>query len=80
MNSGMRKGSFGLCALCAILAFLANEAPAATGAERIIFLLHSTGGVVWDNGVPEGFAAYHAANGPNFRIEELGYHGGGNDP
>ena len=80
MNSGMRKGIFGLCALCAILAFLANEAPAATGNERIIFLHHSTGGVVWDNGVPEWFAAYNAANGTNYRIEDLGYPGGGNDP
>ena len=80
MNSGMRKGIFGLCALCAILAFLANEAPAATGNERIIFLHHSTGGVVWDNGVPEWFVAYNAANGTNYQIEDLGYPGGDNDP
>lgn len=80
MSSGRRKGAFGLCALCAILAFLANEAPAATGAERITFLRHSTGGVVWDNGVPEWIAAYNAANGTTYQIEDRWYPGGGNDP
>ncbi len=80
MSSGRRKGAFGLCALCAILAFLANEAPAATGAERITFLRHSTGGVVWDNGVPEWIAAYNAANGTTYQIEDRWYPEGGNDP
>ncbi len=48
MSSGRRKRTFGLRAFCAALVFLANEAPAATGSERIIFLYHSTGGIVCD--------------------------------
>ena len=80
MNGRNRRALCGVVAAFVALLSWAAAAIAAAGAERIIFLHHSTGGVVWDNGVPEWFAAYNAANGTNYRIEDLGYPGGGNDP
>jgi hypothetical protein len=80
MNSENWKRVLGLCAVCAALAFPANETLAAAGNERIVFLHHSTGGVVWENGVPQWFAVYNAANGTDYRIENRWYPQGGNDP
>jgi len=34
----------------------------------IVFLHHSTGGVIWDGGVPGWFDAYNAEHGTTYRI------------
>ena len=69
MTGTTRRALCGVVA--AFVALLSGAAAAfAAGNERIIFLHHSTGVVVWDNGVPEWFAAYNAANGTNYQIED----------
>ncbi len=40
---------------------------------RIAFLHHSTGGVIWDGGVPGWFAGYNATEGAGYEIVELPY-------
>lgn len=50
----------------------AGEA-AAVRQARIIFLHHSTGGMVWKGGVPEWIAAYNAKNGTDYRIGEQAF-------
>jgi hypothetical protein len=52
-----------------------EQAPLATNA-RIVFLHHSTGGVVWDSGVADWFAAYNAAHGTRYAIEERAFPSG----
>jgi hypothetical protein len=39
----------------------------------IVFLHHSTGGVIWDGGVPAWFATYNAAAGTSYAITEVSY-------
>ena len=43
------------------------------GPVRIVFLHHSTGGKVWEGGVPEALAAYNAAHGTRYQIVPLVY-------
>ena len=80
MTGTTRRVLCGVVAACVAFLSGAAAAIAATGNERIVFLHHSTGGVVWDNGVPEWFTAYNAANGTNYAIEDRWYPQGGNDP
>ncbi len=42
----------------------------------VIFLHHSTGGVIWDGGVPEWFAAYDAAHAKSYTVSESAYPSG----
>ncbi len=49
-----------------------TTAPLGTNVS-IVFLHHSTGGIVWGNGVPEGFEAYNASNNVNYAITERAY-------
>lgn len=53
------------------------EDEAAGGGTRIIFLHHSTGGVIWNGGVPGWIGDYNAAQGTDYRIEERAYPGDG---
>jgi hypothetical protein len=46
----------------------------------IIFLHHSTGGVIWDAGVPAWFTAYNTAQGTSYAISDLGDPTGDNNP
>ncbi len=43
---------------------------------RIIFLHHSTGGVIWGGGVPAAVAAYNTANATTYEITERAYPSG----
>ena len=45
--------------------------------SRIIYLHHSTGGVIWGGGVAEGVETYNTENGTSYSIEERSYP---NDP
>jgi hypothetical protein len=47
--------------------------PALPSDARVIFLHHSTGGVIWGGGVSEALAAYDAAHGKTYAIEEQAY-------
>jgi hypothetical protein len=47
------------------------------GAVRIIFLHHSTGGVIWDGGVAGWFDDYNATNGTHYVVTERAYPGDG---
>ena len=47
------------------------------GGGRIVFLHHSTGGVIWEGGVAEWFDNYNSAHGTDYQIEERAYP---NDP
>ncbi len=44
---------------------------------HIIFLHHSTGGVIWDGGVADWFEAYNSANDTDYLISERAYPGEG---
>jgi len=44
---------------------------------QILFLHHSTGGVIWDGGVAAWFDAYNAGHGTDYRISERAYPGDG---
>ena len=46
---------------------------AAGGKATILFLHHSTGGVVWGGGVPEWIAQYNAAHATNYQITETAF-------
>ena len=54
---------------------------AAPNAVRVLYLHHSTGGVIWGGDgthtVPGGLASYNSAHGTNYQITELAYP---NDP
>lgn len=50
-----------------------EPAPDEGGGPRIIFLHHSTGGVVWNGGVSDWMGEYNAANGTDYRIRERAY-------
>ena len=59
-----------------VAATLAAQAQAASpmpANSKILFLHHSTGGVIWGGGVPEWFTAYDAAHGTSYQITELAY-------
>ena len=44
--------------------------------SRILFLHHSTGGIVWNAGVPDWFAAYNTAHGTAYTITERAFPSG----
>lgn len=46
---------------------------AMTGTVRIAYLHHSTGGVIWDGGVPATITAWNAAHGTDYRITAITY-------
>lgn len=53
-----------------------TQAPPPTSTVRILYLHHSTGGVVWNGGahtVPKEVDAYNTANGTHYTITELAY-------
>ena len=50
-----------------------TSGPAQSGSVRILLLHHSTGQNVWDGGVPGQIAAYNAAHGTAYQIEERAY-------
>ena len=68
-------------ALCAVVLSLplgcskssTNPAPRPPGSAEIVFLHHSTGGVIWNGGVPAWFATYNAAHGTDYQIAEVSY-------
>jgi hypothetical protein len=70
-------------ALCAVIVLAGALVPAPSSAApqpmpfdaKIVFLHHSTGGVIWDGGVPGWFSAYNTAEGTNYSITELSYPG-----
>lgn len=44
------------------------------GSDRmVLFLHHSTGGVIWGGGVPQWFEQYNAANGTKYQITETAF-------
>lgn len=45
----------------------------ASGDIRIIFLHHSTGGYIWDGGVPQLMEEYNSGHGTKYRITEMTY-------
>ena len=47
---------------------------------RIIFLHHSTGGVIWGGGVPNFISNYNSSHNTNYEIEERAYPDGVNYP
>jgi hypothetical protein len=49
-----------------------TQDPLATDA-RIIYLHHSTGGCIWDGGIPDWVAAYNNANSTSYAITEIAY-------
>ncbi len=51
----------------------AADAPPMPTDARVVFLHHSTGGVIWDGGVPEWFAAYNTAHGTAYTITGQAY-------
>ncbi len=44
-----------------------------TGQVDVIYLHHSTGGDIWNGGVPEAVAAYNAEHGSDYRISEVAF-------
>lgn len=42
-------------------------------ASRILFLHHSTGGTIWEAGLPQFFRAWNAAHGTRYAITEMTY-------
>jgi len=70
--------------ICAVAVLAGALAPALSPAApqplpadaRVVFLHHSTGGVIWDGGVPAWFTAYNAAQGTGYAVTELAYPAG----
>ncbi len=52
---------------------LADAGASLPPTTRVIYLHHSTGGVIWNGGVPQALTAYNAAHGTSYAIEELAY-------
>jgi hypothetical protein len=50
------------------------------GPVRIIYLHHSTGGVVWNGGVPGFFESYNSSHDTDYQISERAYPDGVNYP
>jgi hypothetical protein len=76
-----------LC-VCAVGLLAGVRAPAPSFAApaplpvdaSIVFLHHSTGGIIWNAGVPAWFASYNAAHGTSYAISDLGDPAGDNNP
>jgi len=50
-----------------------DEPESPDGAVHILFLHHSTGGVIWEGGVSDWFDDYNATHGTKYQIEERAY-------
>lgn len=50
-----------------------DDAESTDGGVQILFLHHSTGGVIWDGGVASWFNDYNAEHGTSYRITERAY-------
>jgi hypothetical protein len=50
-------------------------APVSGLASKVIFLHHSTGGVIWEAGVERWFERYNTAHGTSYEVRELFYPG-----
>lgn len=60
------------CGGCLGLLMLAGGvAWASPGNEKILYLHHSTGGVIWGGGVPEWFESFNAAQGTHYEITSV---------
>lgn len=66
-------------ALASLILALLASAPAARAATpmpddaRVVFLHHSTGGVIWGGGVPGWLAGYNSGHGTAYEIDEVAY-------
>lgn len=71
----MKPAWTGVIALTVIWAVTARGEPETKGAESamILYLHHSTGGVVWKGGVPEWLGKYNAENGTQYQAEERAF-------
>ncbi len=75
----MRKAAFIILVIAVGLTACRQQPP--LGSANAIYLHHSTGGIVWDGGVPEGLAAYNVENGTDYTITTLQFpYGHGNNP
>jgi hypothetical protein len=61
-----------LLVTCAVLPGHGHAGPLPTD-SKILFLHHSTGGVIWGGGVPAWFSSYNTAHGTTYAITELAY-------
>jgi len=67
--------------LCALGLLFSALAPARSAADpspmptnaKVVFLHHSTGGVIWSGGVPGWFDAYNTAHGSGYTITEQAF-------
>jgi len=50
-----------------------NGVPPPGNTVRIIFLHHSTGGVIWDGGIPQALASYNASHATQYSITNQTY-------
>jgi hypothetical protein len=63
-----------LLTCCVLLSIFFNVSSASCKDEKIIFLHHSTGGVIYNDGdVPEWFDDYNSSHGTNYQINERAY-------
>jgi hypothetical protein len=60
-------------ALSLLVAGLATAAPPMPSNAKVLFLHHSTGGVIWGGGVPGWLDDYNAAHGTSYGITETAY-------
>jgi hypothetical protein len=79
------RRALGLTALALLASVFAPAASTAAtdplpGDASIVFLHHSTGGIIWDAGVPAWFTSYNAAQGTSYAIGESGDPLGDNNP
>jgi hypothetical protein len=79
------RRALGLTALALLASVLAPAAcTAATNPlpddATVVFLHHSTGGIIWNAGVPAWFNSYNAAHGTSYAIGDLGDPAGDNNP
>jgi hypothetical protein len=72
------RRTLGSCVLALLLGALApvrsaaDSPPMPTNAS-VVFLHHSTGGVIWGGGVPEWLVGYNAAHGTDYTITEQAF-------
>jgi hypothetical protein len=50
-----------------------SPAPSLPAGARVLFLHHSTGGVIWNGGVPDWFAGYNARRSTGYQITEQAF-------
>ena len=72
ITTGVKDAAGNAMASNRVWTFTTQAAPP-SGTVRILYLHHSTGGVIWGGGVPGVVTAYNTANGTNYVITELAY-------